>query len=130
STGRPLRSAKSKRLMLRAAKDAFAARKQAGYDHPELRAELDTESVEDYCDRRLNREILDRLLSPLMGSLFVVDGDKVSVAELQFSLVKFLGGGMLGYRGGIDFLAQELAGRVPARLGPTVSLPPHTPAPP
>ena len=118
----PLLSAKSKVLLTRAALDAFRARKKVGYDKPELRAELDTESVAEYCDRRLNREILDRLLSPLMGSLFVVDGDEVSVAELQFSLVKFLGGGMLGYRGGIDFLAQALAERVDVELGAEVSL--------
>jgi oxygen-dependent protoporphyrinogen oxidase len=118
----PLLSAKSKLLLMKAAKDAFAARKKAGYGNAELRAELDTESVEEYCDRRLNREILDRLLSPLMGSLFVVDGDKVSVAELHFSLVKFLGGGMLGYREGIDFLAQALAERVPVELEAKVSL--------
>ena len=118
----PLLSGRSKLLLTRAARDAFKARKKAGYDKPELRAELDTESVADYCDRRLNREILDRLLSPLMGSLFVVDGGKVSVAELHFSLVKFLGGGMLGYRDGIDFLARGLAERVPVELNAKVSL--------
>ena len=87
----PLLSAKSKLLLARAGIDAFRARKKAGYDRPDLRAELDTESVGEYADRRLNREILERLLDPLMGSLFVVDGSKVSVAELHFSLVKFLG---------------------------------------
>lgn len=118
----PLLSGKSKLILIKAALDAFRARKKAGYGDAELRAELDTESVAEYCDRRLNREILDRLFSPLMGALFVVDGDEVSVAELQFSLVKFLGGGMLGYRDGIDFLAQALAERVDVELGAEVSL--------
>jgi oxygen-dependent protoporphyrinogen oxidase len=108
----PLLSTRSKLLLARAGIDAFKARKKAGYDKPALRAELDTESVGEYCDRRLNAEIRDRLLGPLMGGLFVVDGLRMSVADLFFSLAKFLGGGMLGYRNGIDFFARALAERL------------------
>jgi protoporphyrinogen/coproporphyrinogen III oxidase len=118
----PLLSARSKLLLARAARDAFAARRKAGYDKPALRAELDTESVAAYCDRRLNAEIRDRLLGPLMGGLFVVDGLRMSVADLFFSLAKFLGGGMLGYRGGIDFFARALADRLDVELSARVEL--------
>jgi oxygen-dependent protoporphyrinogen oxidase len=113
---------RSKLLLARAAIDAVKARKKAGYDQPQLRAELDTESVAAYCDRRLNAEIRDRMMNPLMGGLFVVDGGTVSVASLFFSLVKFLGGGMLGYNGGIDFFARALAERVDVRTGARVTL--------
>jgi oxygen-dependent protoporphyrinogen oxidase len=118
----PLLSARSKLLLTRAALDAIRARGKAGYDQPQLRAELDTESVGAYCERRLNAEIRDRLLAPIMGGLFVVDGATVSVAGLFFSLVKFLGGGMLGYDGGIDFFARALAERLDVRTSAPVTL--------
>ncbi|HWF56091.1 MAG TPA: FAD-dependent oxidoreductase [Solirubrobacteraceae bacterium] len=118
----PLLSTRSKLLLARAGLDAFRARRKAGYDQPQLRAELDTESVGEYCARRLNDEIRDRLLAPLMGGLFVVDGATVSVASLFFSLVKFLGGGMLGYRGGIDFFARALADTLDVRTTARVTL--------
>ena len=77
----PLLSAKSKLLLVRAGRGRRSRRaRKAGYDQPQLRAELDTESVAAYCERRLNPEIRDRMLNPLMGGLFVVDGGTVSVA--------------------------------------------------
>jgi oxygen-dependent protoporphyrinogen oxidase len=118
----PLLSWKSKLVLARAGIDAIKARKKAGYDQPQLRAELDTESVAEYCDRRLNAEIRDRMMNPLMGGLFVVDGGTVSVASLFFSLVKFLGGGMNGYDGGIDFFARALGERLDVRLNAKVTL--------
>jgi oxygen-dependent protoporphyrinogen oxidase len=117
----PLLSWRSKLVLAKAGVDAIKARKKAGYDQPQLRAELDTESVAAYCDRRLNAEIRDRLMNPLMGGLFVVDGGTVSVASLFFSLVKFLGGGMNGYNGGIDFFARALGERLDVTLNARVT---------
>jgi oxygen-dependent protoporphyrinogen oxidase len=118
----PLLSPRSKLLLARVAIDAFRARRKAGYGQPALRAELDTESVAEYCARRLNDEIRDRLLGPLLGGLFLVDGQTLSVADLYFSLSKFLAGGILGYRGGIDFFARALAERLDVVLGAEVTL--------
>lgn len=118
----PLLSAKSKLLLARAGLDALRARKKAGYDHPELRAQLDIESIADYCDRRLNAEIRDVLLGPVMGGLYVSDGAGLSVADLHFTLTKILAGGMLGYRGGIDFFARALAERLDVRTSCRVTL--------
>lgn len=117
----PLLSGRSKLLLAKAGLDTLKARKKAGYDQPHLRAELDTESVSDYCERRLNPEIRDALISPVMGGLFVTDGDGLSVADLYFSLSKILAGGMLGYRGGIDFFARALAERLDVVTGAPVS---------
>lgn len=117
----PLLSAKSKLLLGRAGIDAFRARRKAGYDQPALRAELDTESVAEYCDRRLNQEIRDCLLDPVMGGLFGFDGLRMSVADLFFTLNKVLAGGMLGYRGGIDFFARALASRLDVKTSAEVT---------
>ncbi|MCW3013045.1 MAG: hypothetical protein JWO02_137 [Solirubrobacterales bacterium] len=79
------------------------------------------ETVAEYCDRRLNAEIRDHLLGPVLGGLFVTDGDGLSVADLFFSLTKILGG-MLGYRGGIDFFARALAAELDVRTSARASL--------
>jgi protoporphyrinogen/coproporphyrinogen III oxidase len=118
----PLLSWRSKLLLGRLALDSFRNRKRAGFGAPELRAQLDTESVAEYCDRRLNAEIRDRLLAPLLGGLYVIDGAAMSVADMYFSFAKLLGGGMLGYRGGIDFFARALAARHDVRTGARVTL--------
>jgi protoporphyrinogen/coproporphyrinogen III oxidase len=117
----PLLSWRSKLLLRRLARDVFANRNRAGFGDTAPRAGLDTESVAEYCDRRLNTEICDRLLAPLLGGLYVVDGAAMSVADLYFSFAKLLGGGMLGYRGGIDFFARALAERLDVRTGATVT---------
>jgi oxygen-dependent protoporphyrinogen oxidase len=118
----PLLSARSKLLLARAGVDAFKARRKAGYDRPDLRAQLDTETVGEYCERRLNDEIRDHLLGPVLGGLFVTEGKGLSVADLYFTLSKVLGGGMLGYRGGIDFFARALAARLDVRTEARVTL--------
>jgi oxygen-dependent protoporphyrinogen oxidase len=102
-------SGRSKLLLRRLAADALKARKKAGYDQPQLRAQLDIESIDQYCDRRLNAELKDRFLAPLVGGLFGWSGGTSSIADLYFTLVKVLGGGMLGYTGGMDFFARAVA---------------------
>jgi oxygen-dependent protoporphyrinogen oxidase len=92
----PLLSWKSKLVLTRAAFDALRARRKAGFGDPSLRAELDVESVSDYSDRRLNSEVRDIILDPVMGGLLIVDGLAASVADLFFLASKVLGGGVLG----------------------------------
>lgn len=117
----PLLSARSKLLLARLGVDAFRARKNTGYADAALRADLDTESVVAYCDRRLNAEIRDRLLAPLLGGIFLVDGAKMSVVDLHYALGSFFAGGLIGYRRGIDFLARALAKRLQVRTGARVT---------
>jgi protoporphyrinogen/coproporphyrinogen III oxidase len=120
----PLLSAESKLLAGRMALDVAAARDKLDYRRPQAHAELDTESVEDYCSRRLNDEILERLVSPLISGLYLVDGRSVSVAGLYVSIAK-LGGGVLGYRGGGDFIVRALAMRLAVHTASEVSLVQH-----
>lgn len=118
----PVLSFRDKLLLRRLAIDTFSARRAIGFDDAAARAEFDIESVEQYCARRLNRRIQDRFLVPLLGGVWVIDGRKMSVVDLYFLLAKFLGGGLRGYTGGIDFVHRELAKRLDVRTSCQVEL--------
>jgi len=117
----PLLSGRSKLKLARVAVDLLRARNKTSYGHAELRAELDTETVAQYCDRRLNAEIRDHLFDPVLGGIFVVEGKNLSMADLWFTLWKVLLGGLLGYRGGMDFFARAVAERLDVRTRATVT---------
>jgi oxygen-dependent protoporphyrinogen oxidase len=118
----PLLSPRSKLLLARLARDAWRHRRSVGWSDTAARAAIDTESVGQYCDRRLNPELRDRLVVPLMRAVWVVDGGAMPVVDLYFLLSKFLAGGLLGYRDGIDFVAREAASRLAdVRLGARVT---------
>jgi len=117
----PLLSGRSKLKLARMMMGMLRARRKAGYDRPDLRAELDTETVAQYCDRRLNAEIRDHLFDPVLGGIFVVEGKNLSMADLWFTLWKVLLGGLMGYRGGMDTFAQAVAKTLDVRTGATVT---------
>lgn len=118
----PLLSLRDKMLLRRLIVDTVRARRGIDFADAQARAALDTESVEQYCARRLNHRIQERLLAPLLGGLWVVDGRTMSVVELYFLVAKFLAGGLRGYTGGIDFMARELATRLDVRTSCRVEL--------
>lgn len=103
------------------APDLLCARTRAVFDEADRRAELDTESVAAYCDRRLNAEIRDHLLDPVLGGIFVVNGKQMSMADLWVTVWRMLLGGLRGYDGGIDFFARALAARLDVRTCATVT---------
>src|SRR5205823_13417640 len=55
-------------------------------------ADLDTESARQYADRRLSREILDWIVDPALGSLFVASPDRLSAVAFLFAVRNILGG--------------------------------------
>jgi len=118
----PLLTPRSKLLLRRLAADAFRARSKVGYERVDLLAEVDTETVADYCDRRLNREILTRLLDPVLGGLWIAEAANMTVADLYHVVAKVFPVGMLSYREGIDFVARELATHCDVRTSAPVSL--------
>lgn len=118
----PVISPRSKLLLARLARDAWRARHRIGYDDPAGRAQLDVESVRQYCDRRLNPELRDHFVAPLVGAIWMHDGLEMSVTELFFVLGSFLAGGMRGLRGGLDVIARVLAERLDVQTSARVSL--------
>lgn len=117
----PLLSARSKLALAKVVPDLLRARTKVDYADAAARAELDTETVAQYCDRLLNREIRDHLLDPVLGGIFVVEGRELSIADLWFTIWKVLLGGLLGYRGGMEFFAKAVASRLDVRTGATVT---------
>jgi protoporphyrinogen/coproporphyrinogen III oxidase len=104
-----LLSPRSKLRLRRLAVDAWRMRQALTYDAHEERARWDTESVAEYCDRRLNSEIRDYLIDPLMRGLFLIDPLQMSVVDFFFTAVNLLGSKMLHYPAGYDFLPKALA---------------------
>jgi protoporphyrinogen/coproporphyrinogen III oxidase len=84
-------------------------------------AGLDSESVREYCDRRLTAELRDYIVDPTMRSLYQGTIDDFASTELFWLIEKFLGGGLLNHTSGIDFLARALADQVDVTLGATVT---------
>jgi protoporphyrinogen/coproporphyrinogen III oxidase len=117
----PLLSTKSKLMLVKMGPDLLRARTKVDYADASGRAGLDTETVAQYCNRRLNAEICDHLLGPVLGGIFVVEGSQLSTADLWFIMWKVLLGGLLGYRGGMDFFARAVAAQLDVQTGATVT---------
>ncbi|MGE4431525.1 MAG: NAD(P)/FAD-dependent oxidoreductase [Sphingobium sp.] len=76
----------------------------------------DTESALDYADRRLNREIYNVLIDPMLRTYTINRGDKVSAVE-WFSAIKNLAGQkFLAIRGGVQSLPESVASTLDVRL--------------
>ena len=73
-----------------------------------LSADLDIETVAEYCERELPQETLDYLLGPFVRTMFLHPPEQASIAELLWS-IKNLTGNSFSLRGGMDSLAKKLA---------------------
>jgi oxygen-dependent protoporphyrinogen oxidase len=79
-------------------------------------AGLDTETLRQYADRRLNAEVRDFVIDPTIRSLYGGTIDDLASVELAFLIQNFLGTGLMNSERGIDFLVQALAARLDVRL--------------
>ena len=111
---------RSKLLMGRLALDAARMTSTLSFDNLGLAQRFDTESAADYAERRLNSEIREFVVEPLVRGLFASDADRVSVVDLFFSAVRFMGSGLVRFSGGIDFLCRAIAEHVDVRTGAAV----------
>jgi len=104
---------KARRLLV----DALRMRRSLSYENLGLAARFDVETAAAYCDRRLNEELREYLVDPVLRALFGADADRVSVVDFFFAAVNFIGSGFMQYPGGIDFLVRALAEHVDVRVG-------------
>lgn len=116
-----LLSVRSKLLLRRLAADAVRMSSSLSYADLGRAARFDVETVGGYCRRRLNPEIQEYLVEPILRALFTSNADDVSVVDFFFAAVKFVGSGLMQYPGGIDFLVTALAAHLDVRLGAAVS---------
>jgi oxygen-dependent protoporphyrinogen oxidase len=115
-----LLSPRSKLLLGRLVLDAYRARAGITYEDAGAGARYDTETAADYCRRRLNDEILERVVDPVVRGMFLVAPDRVSVVDLFFMIMRILGRGQLRYQGGIDFVVRAIAERLDVVTGAQV----------
>lgn len=106
---------RSKLLMMRLLRDVEKLRPLLQFDDLGRAADYDVESAEAYALRRLNREICDYVVDPAMAALLTVPAAEPSSIDMMFTVAHYLGAGAWYVDGGIDFLVQELASRVPVQ---------------
>jgi oxygen-dependent protoporphyrinogen oxidase len=115
-----LLSWRSKLLMMRVMVDAVRARPLLSYADLSVAAPLDVESAKDYALRRLNAELLDYVVDPAIAAMVATDAEHASVVNFLFIVSNYIGVGAYRYEGGVDFLVEELARRVPVEIGACV----------
>jgi oxygen-dependent protoporphyrinogen oxidase len=79
-------------------------------------ADLDVETARQYADRRLSPEILDFVIDPALGALFVASPDRLSAVDFLFAVRNILGGAFFNSPTGVGFLPEGLARHVPVEL--------------
>ena len=72
-------------------------------------AELDTESAESFCLKRVTPEAYDLLLNPLTRSMFGHDCNEISIVELIWMLKTYGTAGAVGFQGGMNTFTEALA---------------------
>ncbi|HEV7865794.1 MAG TPA: NAD(P)/FAD-dependent oxidoreductase [Acidimicrobiia bacterium] len=79
-------------------------------------ADLDTETARQYADRRLSSEILEWIIDPALGALFVASPERLSAVDFLFAVRNILGGSFFNSPTGVDFLPRGLARHVAVEL--------------
>ena len=80
-------------------------------------ADLDVETARQYADRRLSPEILEWVIDPALGALFVASPERLSSVDFLFAVRNILGGAFFNSARGVRFLPEGLARHVAVELG-------------
>ena len=102
-----LLSLPSKLRLIRLGLDVSKVKNQLNYDS--LNLDVDRESLGDYAARRLNPEISEYLIEPLMRASYLYEPASLSILDFFFAIAKFTGVDFIRYEGGFDFVNQALA---------------------
>jgi oxygen-dependent protoporphyrinogen oxidase len=117
--GTGLLSTKSKFGLAKLGIDVARAKKHVTYDR--VATVLDTETIDQYCKRRLNPETEEYLIKALARGFYLYEPDDLSMVDLYFALVKFSGIDFFQYVEGIDFVNRALADAIDTQLGARVT---------
>ncbi len=79
-------------------------------------ADLDTETARQYADRRLSGEILEWIVDPALGALFVASPERLSAVDFLFAVRNILGGSFFNSPTGVGFLPRGLARHLDVEL--------------
>jgi len=111
----------SKLKMLRTLADFRALNPKMDVSDVSANWRVDTESAEAYCERRLNRQIFDVLVDPLIRTYTINRGANVSALEWFSGLANLAGKRLLALRGGIEQLPLKLASLLDVRVASPVT---------
>ncbi|TAM65739.1 FAD-dependent oxidoreductase [Mycobacterium sp.] len=106
--------AKVKALRLFA--DVFKHRASLGYDTYDGLAEIDSETVYDYCHRALNEELARYVAAPLVSGTWVHEDHDTSVALLHWTVRNMLVKSVFNLTSGVAGLPTKLATLVDTKL--------------
>ena len=115
-----LLSFKTKFSMLKPSLQVMKHKSKLTYHNMGLSADIDTETVSDYCRREMPQEALDYIFGPFIRTMYLQPPEEASVAEL-FWCMKNLTGNSFSLKGGMDSLPKKLAEGLDVRLNTEVS---------
>jgi protoporphyrinogen/coproporphyrinogen III oxidase len=102
-------SLKSKLLMIRAIRDFTKLTPPMDVLNVSASHAADFETCAEYCDRRLNREIFDVLVDPLVRTYVLNRGAKASAVEWFSGIRNLAGQKFVAIKGGIQSLPRRVA---------------------
>ena len=111
----------SKLLMLRTIRDLLALKPRMDVLDVSASHAEDTETALEYCKRRLNMEIYEVLVDPLLRAYTLNRGDQVSKVEWFSGLANLAGQQFLALRGGNQTLPKAVAARLNVHTGAQVT---------
>ncbi|SCW72025.1 Protoporphyrinogen oxidase [Sphingobium faniae] len=112
---------KSKLRMIRTIRDFLALDPGMNVLDVSESYRADTESALEYADRRLNREIYNVLIDPMLRTYTINRGDKVSALEWFSAIRNLAGQKFLAIRGGVQSLPETVARTLDVRLNSLVT---------
>jgi oxygen-dependent protoporphyrinogen oxidase len=115
-----LLSTRSKLVMARLALDLRKVRRHLDYEDMSRAADFDTESAGEYARRRLNPEIADYIIDPVVRALIGTDPDQVANLDILQTMDKWLASRFLALRDGMDTYPKHLAQLFEVRLSARV----------